>query len=88
MKDWMQAFTTVVVLAGFVGLTGYVVYIVVPLIPVERLVEMLMLMVGALIGYAGAGVQYWLGSSEGSSRKTELMNQVNQVNPIKTEVSQ
>lgn len=73
MKNWMQAFTTVSLTLGFLALTGYITYTVAPLVPVERLTELLLLIVGALIGSVTTSVQYWMGSSEGSSRKTDVL---------------
>lgn len=66
MKNAMQMFATVSMCLGFLVVTGYAVY------TSHSQAELL---VGALIGFAGQGVSYWLGSSQGSNRKTELMNQ-------------
>ena len=63
-KDLMKGFIGVVIVLGFLAVTAWCVYSDNQHAP---------LLVGALASQAGAVVQYYIGSSQGSARKTEIM---------------
>jgi drug/metabolite transporter (DMT)-like permease len=69
IKDFYMYLLGTVVVAGFMALLGILVFQGVP----EQNSELLYLAVGALIGMAGAVVNYFYGSSKGSKDKTDIM---------------
>lgn len=73
-KSWIPAFLAISVTGGFFGLLGLMAYHALP--PANEKVFDIML--GALSGAWIAVVNYYLGSSAGSARKTELLSQVDE----------
>jgi hypothetical protein len=59
------------IVLGFMALLGILIFVGVP----DVNMELLYLAVGALIGYSGNVIQYFFGSSKGSSDKTKMLKQ-------------
>lgn len=57
------------VVAAFMALLVVLVYVAIP----EANSDLLYLSVGALIGYVGAVISYFFGSSKGSADKNEML---------------
>ena len=70
-NNWMGAVLAVVALLGFLGMLGALMFLKIP--PENK--EFFNIGFGALIGFAVAAVQYYLGSSAGSAQKTALLVQ-------------
>ena len=69
-NGWMGAVIGVISLVGFLALLGALLFLKIP--PENK--EFFNIGFGALIGFAVAAVQYYLGSSSGSAQKTELLS--------------
>jgi len=69
-NGWMGAVIGVISLVGFLSLLGALLFLKIP--PENK--EFFNIGFGALIGFAVASVQYYLGSSSGSAQKTELLS--------------
>lgn len=68
-KGTREYVTATLALMVFVLLLGLL-FVAIP----EGNKEILYLLAGAIIGAFGTAVSYWLGSSEGSAKKTALMS--------------
>lgn len=72
---WMKALVTTVVILSFTSLIGALLYAAFKNIDFPPgIKEVLCILVGVLAGSYKEITGYWVGSSHGSERKTELMN--------------
>jgi hypothetical protein len=64
---WAPAVVSTLIIAGFLGMTGAMLFKAVPDSPVAQI------LFGQLAGMTGAVVQYWLGSSQSSRAKDQVL---------------
>ena len=76
---WAAPTVSVVVTAGFFAVTAIVAFA--PVTADAGRAAMLNQLIGALTLAFGSVISYWLGSSAGSARKTELLNQASVASP-------